>query len=339
MSTTLDALDPLQDQVRFQLMNGEIVPVELSLFYHYPNSQLAQCALDVWNEDPEQIVYPLMDKDIFPWIISFLRAKKVCLPKDCGITPESFLRYLEKLGPWPKSLDMSQVTSMDMTIEPNAANSDENPADSEKKAIAQMDDLQYQKVDMKYNAREMFKFLSIEVTANDIARELLRKYLIDLRHTLIFSNKVQDYDTYLGLKRIKDGDVELGNACNLGLGRFGLKIKSLESSQCSPATAISASICETKEITDTVNTETEKSTILAFIKEDAPAVKLAGQSLRAFLKSDASSCFYFDESQAHRVYAPRILQKANKLLKKFGSIEIQSIERDGRIHVRLDEDY
>lgn len=193
-----------------------------------------------------------------------------------------------------------------------------------------------------YQATAMFKFLTLEVSAYDVAREVLRRYLIDLNHTLLFSNKLQDFDTYMNLKRIKDGNVELGKACDELLTRFGLKIQSLESKVLinHPLT-MAVHLCEVSEQEKRGSQieKTGKNSILVFIKEDAPAMKLAASSLRAFLKSDANSCFYFDESQAHRVYAPRLLQKANQVLRRFGSIEIQSIERDGRIQVRLDEDY
>lgn len=90
-------------------MNGTIIPVELSLLDQYPNSQLAQYALDVWNEDPEQIVYPVMDNEKFPLLLTFLRTKKIHLNPDSSVTLESFLEYLDKLGPWPDSMETSQV--------------------------------------------------------------------------------------------------------------------------------------------------------------------------------------------------------------------------------------
>ncbi len=211
--TTLPII--MTEVVKFNI-GGQRYEVSRSLLCIYPESMLAKCASDQWQEDPEAEIFIEGDGDLFRYVLIYLRHGSVCLP------------VTESNGALMKELEFYGIDVNEESI-CNAETDKVMALQTFKIAIAEL---------MNYT-----ESLHAEYCCSQLAHDCILAYLETMKDSIISSRKVQSRHRELvshlnqdertaknirTLLSLVKKDVEVKKRVNVHLNKVGLHLTNFQ---------------------------------------------------------------------------------------------------------------
>ncbi len=201
--------------VKFNI-GGQRYEVSRSLLRIYPESMIAKCASDEWQEDPDAEIFIEGDGDLFRYVLTYLRHGSVCLP------------ITESKGALMKELEFYGIVVDEECIS-NTTTDKIMALSTFKVAITEL---------MNYT-----EALHVEYCCSKLALDCLLAYLETMKDSLVSNRKGQSHDRELVNHLSKDErattnirtllslvkkDVVVEKKVNVHLNNVGLHLKNFQ---------------------------------------------------------------------------------------------------------------